>query len=117
MQVNHFSKLDNAFAFTHQERSRVYRLGPYRIVEQSCLIPYRLRSKKNTKVTFAVHINRVKPYLEPALRPIEDDPSELYLDESDILADFLEVSESISNDNDTKLNVTAENDTHSLLHL
>ena len=72
----------------------------------------RLRSNKNKKVTFAVHTNRMKPYLDPALRPIEDDLSESYLDESNILADFLEVSESISHDNDT--NVTAENDTHSL---
>ena len=57
----------------------------------------------------------MKPYLDPALRPIEDDLSESYLDESNILADFLEFSESISHDNGT--NVTAENDTHSLLHL
>ena len=75
----------------------------------------RLRSNKNKKVTFAVHTNRMKPYLDPALRPIEDDLSESYLDESNIPADFLEVSESISHDNDT--NVTAENDTHSLLPL
>ena len=66
-------------------------------------------------MTFAVHTNRMKPYLDPALRPIEDDLGESYLDESNILADFLEVSESISHDNGT--NVTAENDTHSLLHL
>ena len=57
----------------------------------------------------------MKPYLDPALRLIEDDLGESYLDESSILADFLEVSESISHDNDT--NVTAENDTHSLLQL
>ena len=43
--------------------------------------------------------NRVKPYLDPALRPIGDDPSKLYLDELDIPADSLEVSESISHDN------------------
>ena len=92
MQVNHFSKLHNVFEFTHQERSRVYRLGPHRIVEQSRLIPYRLRFKKNKKVTFAVHTNRMKPYFDPTL-PIEDDPSEPYLDESEIPADFLEVRE------------------------
>ena len=88
--------------------------GPYCIVEQSSLIPYSLRSKNSKKVTFAVHTNRMKPYVDPALRPIEDDPSKPYLDESDIPADSLEVSESISHDNDT--NVTAKNDTHSLLH-
>ena len=52
----------------------------------------------------------MKPFVDPALRPIEppidDDPSEPYLDESDIPADSFEVSESSSHDNDT--NVTAE---------
>ncbi|XP_044163758.1 uncharacterized protein LOC122948058 [Acropora millepora] len=84
--------------------------GPYRIVEQSSPVHYRLRSKNNKKVTFAVHANRMKPFVDPALRPIEppidDDPSEPYLDESDIPADSFEVSESSSHDNDT--NVTAE---------
>ena len=52
----------------------------------------------------------MKPSLDPALRPIEppidDDPSEPYLDEADIRADSFEVTESSSHDNDT--NVTAE---------
>ena len=85
--------------------------GPYRIVEQSYPVHYRLRSKNNKKVTFAVHANRMKPFVDPALRPIEppidDDPSEPYLDESDIPADSFEVSEPSSHDHDT--NVTAEN--------
>ncbi|XP_015755937.1 PREDICTED: probable chromo domain-containing protein LHP1 [Acropora digitifera] len=84
--------------------------GPYRIVEQSSPVHYRLRAKSNKKVTFAVHANRMKPFVDPALRriepPIDDDPSEPYLDESDIPADSFEVSESRSHDNDT--NVTAE---------
>ena len=52
----------------------------------------------------------MKPFVDPALRPIEPpsnhDPSEPYLDESDIPADSFEVSELSSRDNDT--NVTAE---------
>ena len=52
----------------------------------------------------------MKPFVDPSLRPIEppidDDPSEPYLDESDIPVDSIEVSESSSLDNDT--NVTAE---------
>ncbi|XP_044164848.1 uncharacterized protein LOC122948816 [Acropora millepora] len=84
--------------------------GPYRILEQSSPVHYRLRSKNNKKVTFAVHANRMKPFVDPALRPIEppidDDPTEPYLDEADIPADSFEVSESSSRDNDT--NVTAE---------
>ena len=55
-------------------------------------------------------IRRMKPFVDPALRPIEppidDDPSEPYLDKSDIPADSFEVSESSSHAKDT--NVTAE---------
>ena len=87
-----------------------YWFGPYRIVEQSSPLHYRLRSKSNKKVTFAVHANRMKPFVDPALIPIEppidDDQSEPYLDESDIPADYFEVSESSSYDNDT--NATAK---------
>ena len=68
--------------------------GPYRIVEQSCPVHYCLHSKKNKKVTFAIHANRMKFFVDPALRPIEppsnDQPSEPYLDESDIQADSFE---------------------------
>ena len=56
----------------------------------------------------------MKPYLDPALRSIEDAWSKPYLDESDIPEDSLEVCESFIHNNVT--NVTAENDTHSLLH-
>ena len=69
-----------------------------------------MRSKNNKKVTFAVHTNRMKPYVNPAWRPIEDDPSKPCLDESDIPVDSLEVSESISHNNGT--NVTVKNDKH-----
>ena len=77
----------------------------------SCSIHYRLRmrAKNNKKVTFAVRANRMKPFVDPALRPIEppvdDDPIEPYLDKSEIPADSFEVSESSSHDNDR--NVTA----------
>ena len=60
----------------------------------------------------------MKPFVDPALRaiepPIDDDPSEPYLDELDTPADSFEFSESSSHDNDT--NFTAENDTRSPLH-
>ena len=83
--------------------------GPYWIFGQSYPIPYRLRSKNKKKVTFAVDTNRMKPYLDPALRPIEDDWIKHYLDESDIPEDSLEVcGESFIHDNVT--DVTAEND-------
>ncbi|XP_015762141.1 PREDICTED: uncharacterized protein LOC107341253 [Acropora digitifera] len=87
--------------------------GPYRIVEQSSPVHYRLRSKSNKKVTFAVHANRMKPFVDPALRPIKprsnDDPSEPHLDESDIPADSFESSESHNHNSDTS--VTVENNT------
>ena len=92
--------------------------GPYRIVEQSSPVHYRLRSKSNKKVTFAVHANRMKPFVDPALRPIEppsnDDPSEPYLDESDIPADSFESSESHNHNSDTS--VTVEDNTRARIN-
>ena len=45
-------------------------------------------------MTFAVHANRMKPFFDPTLRPIdpplEDDPNEPYLDEVDIPEDCFE---------------------------
>ena len=69
-------------------------LGPYRIVEQSSPVHFRLRTDTNKKVTFAVHANRMKPFIDQSLRPIDpplfDDPNEPYLDESDIPDDCFE---------------------------
>ena len=52
--------------------------GPYRIVEQSSPVHFRLRTENNKKATYAVHANRMKPFVDPALRPIDppvnDDP-------------------------------------------
>ena len=78
-----------------------------------------MRSKNNKKVTFAVHADRMKPFVDPALRPIkppiDDDPSEPYLNQSDVPADPFKFSKSSSQDNDP--NITAENhDTRSPLH-
>ena len=61
--------------------------GPYRIVEQSSLVNYRFCTETNKNVAFAVHANRMKPYYDPDLRPIDpplaDDPNEPYLEELD----------------------------------
>ena len=74
--------------------------GPYRIVEQSSPVHYRLRTETNKNVTFAVHANRMKPYYDPDLRPIDpplvDDPNEPYLEESDIPEDCFEVEQSVN---------------------
>ena len=77
--------------------------GPYRIVEQSSHVHYWLRANSNKKVTFVVHANRMKTFVDPALRPIEppidDNPSEPYLDQSDMPAGSFKVSESSSHGN------------------
>ena len=65
--------------------------GPYRIVEQSSPVHYRLRTDTNKNVTFAVHANRMKPFIDPNLRPIDpplfDDSNEPYRDEGNIPSD------------------------------
>ena len=69
--------------------------GPYRIIEQSSPVQFRLHTDTNKEVTFVVHANRMKPFIAPGLRPIDpplfDDPSEPYLDEADIPIDFFEL--------------------------
>ena len=108
-------EIGRVFGFTHQKRGRAYQrnsciIGLVRTESSNNRLHYPLRSKSNKKVTFAVHADRMKPFVDSALRPIEplvdDDPSEPYRDESDIPADSLEVTESSTHDNDT--NVTAE---------
>ena len=60
----------------------------------------------------------MKPFVDPALRPIEppsnDDPSEPYLDESDIPADSLKFSESHDHNSDTS--VTIESNTRTQIN-
>ena len=61
----------------------------------------------------------MKPFVDPALRPIEppsnDDPSEPYLDESDIPADSFEPSESNNHSSDTSVRV--ENNARTQINL
>lgn len=75
--------------------------GPYRIVEQSSPVHFRLRTDTNKKVTFVVHANRMKPFVDPDLRPIDppliDDPNEPYLHDSDIPRDCIKDEQSINN--------------------
>ena len=100
MQKNLSSKLVSAFGFTFRTKKGLPRkllhncLGPYWTVEQPSPVHFRLRTDTNKKVTFAVRVNRMKPSIDPSLRPIDplyfDDPSEAYLDESDIPDDCFE---------------------------
>ena len=62
--------------------------GPYRLVERMSPVHYRLRTSDNRQVTTMVRVNRMKPYLDPADRPInppeEDDITEPCLDIIDL---------------------------------
>ena len=86
MQVNHFLKLD-MFEFRQQKQGRVYlrncviiSLVHVEMLNSCLLFIIVLRSKNNKEVTFAVHTNRMKPFVHPALRqikqPTDNEPSE-----------------------------------------
>ena len=74
-------------------------LGPYRIVEKLSPVHFKLHTIANKKVAFSCHANRMKPFVDQILRPIDllpfDDPSEPYLDESDIPKDCFEANNSV----------------------
>jgi len=61
--------------------------GPYRLVEQLSPVHFFLRSQDNSRVKFAVHVNRMKPYIDPDERPIDppdEEVNEPYLHHTDI---------------------------------
>ena len=74
-------------------------LGPYRIVEKLSPVHFKLHTIANKKVAFSCHANCMKPFVDQILRPIDllpfDDPSEPYLDESDIPKDCFEANNSV----------------------
>ena len=82
-------------------------LGPYRIVEKLSPVHFKLRTITNKKVAFSCHANRMKPFVDPNLRPIDpppfDDPAEPYINESDIPKDCFEPSSAEANPEDTVL--------------
>ena len=58
-----------------------------RLVEQLSPVHFFLRTYTNSRVKFAVHVNRMKPFVDPNERPInppQEEVDEPYLDESDI---------------------------------
>ena len=79
-------------------------LGPYRIVEKLSPVHFKLRTITNKKVAFSCHANRMKPFVDPNLRPIDpppfDDPAEPYINESDIPKDCFEPSSAEANPED-----------------
>ena len=83
-------------------------LGPYRIVEKSSPVHFKLRTITNKKVAFSCHADRMKPFVDPNLRPIDpppfDDPAEPYINESDIPKHCFEPISAEANPRDTDLN-------------
>ena len=69
-------------------------LGPYRVIEKLSPVHFKLRTIINKKVAFSCNANRMKPFVDPNLRPIEplpfDDPTQPYINESDIPKDCFE---------------------------
>ena len=43
--------------------------GPFRITEQTSPVNYKLTSCDERRRTFLVHVNRLKPYTDPAEQP------------------------------------------------
>ena len=62
---------------------------------------FKLRAIINKKVAFSCHANRMKPFVDPNLRPI--DPTEPYINESDIPKDRFEPISVEANPKDTDL--------------
>ena len=86
--------------------------GPYRIVEKSSPVHFWLRTDSNKKITFAVHANRMKPFVDPYLRSIDPplfvDPSKAYLDESDIAKDCFVTCDSSDNSANSEKSVSPD---------
>lgn len=76
--------------------------GPMRIYKKLSPVMYKIKLPTNTRVATTIYINRMKPYSDPASRPIspteEDDPSEPYLDETELQDDSFDLSTSSSTD-------------------
>ena len=69
--------------------------GPYRIVAKLSPVHFKLRTVDNRPLSVAVHANRLKPYYDPADRPIEPplpDPPPPELSESDLPSDSFTTS-------------------------
>ena len=77
------------------------------IVEKLSPVHFKLRTITNKKVAFSCHVNRIKPFVDPNLRPIHpppfDDPAEPYIQESDIPKDCFEPISAEANPKDTDL--------------
>lgn len=74
--------------------------GPMRIYKKLSPVTYKVKLPTNSRIATTIHINRMKPYYDPASRPIsppeEDDPYEPYLDETELPDDSFDLPTSSS---------------------
>ena len=85
--------------------------GPYRIVTKLSPVHFRLRTLDNRPVSVPVHANRLKPYHDPADRPIESPNVDLDspdLQDSDLPADSFESEQPEEPTNATNADVPKE---------
>ena len=67
-----------------------------RIYKKLSPVTYKVKLPTNSPIATTIHINCMKTYYDPASRPIsqpeEDDPSEPYLDETELPDDSFDLS-------------------------
>ena len=81
--------------------------GPMRIYQKFSPVTYKVKLPNNSRIATTIHINRMKPYYDSASRPIsppeEDDPSEPYLDESELPDDSFDLLTSSSTEDNAQV--------------
>ena len=78
--------------FTHQW------IGPYTIIEQLSPVTYRVKSNNDRIISSAVHVQRMKPYIDPQYRLQEDKNEFQQIHEEDIDWDSSEFPTDIIHD-------------------
>ena len=81
--------------------------GPMRIYKKLSPVTYKVKLPTNSRIATTIHINRMKPYYDPASRPIsppeEDDPYEPYLDETGLPDDSFDLPTSSSTEDNAQV--------------
>ena len=78
-----------------------------RIYKKLSPVTYKVKLPTNSRIATTIHINRMKPYYDPASRPIsppeEDDPYEPYLDETELPDDSFDLPTSSSTEDNAQV--------------
>ena len=87
--------------------------GPMRIYKKLSPVTYKVKLPTNSRIATTIHINRMKPYYDPASRPIsppeEDDPYEPYLDETELPDDSFDLPTSTEDNAQVPMELTDPN--------